>query len=59
MATRAERKAKRRAIYAAMDLQREQQRQRELAQIEARRQYERAHPILSGAIQIVDYKPPR
>lgn len=52
MSTRAERKAKQRAIWAKqaeIDAMKRQQAE----------QFRRDHPILSGAVPLVDYVPPR
>jgi len=52
MATRAERKAKQRALWAAQDAERQEK-------IQRRRDYERKHPVLSGAVPVVDYQEPK
>lgn len=49
--TRAQRKAAQRALWAEQAAQQERTKQQ-------RREYERQHPVLSGAVRVVGYTPP-
>lgn len=63
MSTRSERKAIQRAHFAELDriskLSAAQRAEADRTAAERRAKFEREHPILSGAVPLVDYVPPR